>query len=264
MLGIEAENILPRLEEIAQQELEQIALALAAVAQDKTAGVGFIVVTLVQIHEDVAAELIPADIKTVGVRLAGIIERIEIGDGAGRQDALELAAEGVVPAGANAEEALLLAKQEPVDVELAPHQLGEDVRLEELERVVIMSDELDVDRAVEERFAIAVHAVDQRHHILQIALGSDGLLEVVGVGFAHAVLIGRIVDDLFFLVGRDLTGVDAERHTVLFSEVAEDCLLLSGGGILSERPDASEGVATDDVVGTELDDGRSDHVKEVL
>lgn len=129
---------------------------------------------------------------------------------------------------------------------------------------VIMSDELDVDRAVEERFAIAVHAVDQRHHILQIALGSDGLLEVVGVGFAHAVLIGRIVDDLFFLVGRDLTGVDAERHTVLFSEVAEDCLLLSGGGILSERPDASEGVATDDVVGTELDDGRSDHVKEVL
>lgn len=74
-----------------------------------------------------------------------------------------------------------------------------------------------------------MHGGDQRRHILQVALGCDGLLEVVGVGAGHAVFVGGVMDDSLFLCGSDLPGIDPERDAVLFTEVAQDGLLVCGG-----------------------------------
>ena len=82
-------------------------------------------------------------------------------------------------------EALLLTEQEPVHIELAPHQLRQHIGLEQLEGVEVRGGQLNIDRAVEQRLTVAVHGGDQCRHILQIALGSHGLLEIVGVGAVH-------------------------------------------------------------------------------
>ena len=69
----------------------------------------------------------------------------------------ELLAEGVVSHGAGTAEALLLTKQEPVHIELAPHQLRQHIGLEQLECVIVRSGQLDIDSAVEQRRSVAVH-----------------------------------------------------------------------------------------------------------
>lgn len=158
-------------------------------------------------------------------------------------------------------EALLLTEQEPVHIELAPDQFRQHIGLEQLEGVEIRSGQLDIDRAVEQRLTVAVHGSDQRRHILKVAFGGHGLLEVVGVGAVHAVLVGRIVDDFLFLCRCDLPGVDAQGDAVLFPQVAEDRLLIRAGGIFPQCPDAAIGVAEDKVVGIELHHRGCDHVQ---
>lgn len=74
---------MPLSQNVAEEQLEQIGFALTAVAEDEAAGVRLVVVPLVQIHEDIAAELVPSDVEPMGVRLAGVVERIEIGNQAG-------------------------------------------------------------------------------------------------------------------------------------------------------------------------------------
>jgi hypothetical protein len=64
--------------------------------------------------------------------------------------------------------------------------------------IVFVGDELDINRAVEQRLPVAVHGRYQRGHILQIAFRGDRLLEVVGVGARHAVFVGSVMDDAFF------------------------------------------------------------------
>ena len=153
-------------------------------------------------------------------------------------------------------EALLLTKQEPVHIELAPHQLRQHIGLEQLERVIIRSGQLDIDGAVEQRLSVAVHGSYQRRHILQIAFRRDRLLQVVGVGAAHAVFVGSILDDALFLGRCYLSGVDTQRDPILFAQMSENSLLIGLRGIFPQRPHAAEGVAADEVIGFELDHGK--------
>ena len=76
--GIEADDPLAGLSEIREDELEEITLALTGVAEDEDVGCGLIFGSAVEVHEDVRAVLISADIQTVGIGLAGEVERIEI------------------------------------------------------------------------------------------------------------------------------------------------------------------------------------------
>ena len=77
--------------------------------------------------------------------------------------------------------ALLLAEQESVHIELAPHQFGQHVGLEQLERVIVRGSQLDVDRAVEQRLLVAVAAALHGDHVLQVRFCNDGLPQVIGV-----------------------------------------------------------------------------------
>ena len=66
MLRVQADGGLAAFQNVAQQELEQVALALAAVAQDEDVGCGLVIGAAVQIHDDVGAVPVPANVEDVG------------------------------------------------------------------------------------------------------------------------------------------------------------------------------------------------------
>ena len=55
-------------------------LALTGVAEDEDAAGGFVRVALVEVHKNVRAVVVFANVKAVAVSLAAVIERIEIGN----------------------------------------------------------------------------------------------------------------------------------------------------------------------------------------
>ena len=237
---------------------------MSGVAEDQNIRIGLVIVALVKIRDDIRAELVPAEVKPARIGFAAVVEGVEICYRACREHPFKLAGEHVVSGGTYGEKALPLAQHEPVHIELTAHQLGENIGLEELQRIGIMSGQLQKHSAVQERLPVSVHGGYQRDHILQIAFGGDGLLEVVGIALIHAVLVGGIVDDLLFLGRRYLTGIDAQGHAVLFAKVAQDGLFLGSSGIFPQHPHTAVGVAAEEVVGVEFDDARCDHVKEIL
>ena len=84
---------------------------------------------LVEVHQDIAAELVTAHIEAMGIRLSAVVEGIEIGHAAGRQHPLELVPEHIFSAGHHGLEALLLPQHQAVHVQLGPDQLGQHLRL---------------------------------------------------------------------------------------------------------------------------------------
>ena len=166
MLGIQCDNGLSGLQQIEDQELHQIGFALAGVAENEDVGGGLVLIALVEVHEDVAAVLVPSNIEALCVRFTAVVEGIKIRHRACREDTLELLAEGVVSYGTGTAEALLLTEQEPVHIELTPYQFCQHIGLEQLERVIIRSGQLDIDGAMEQRLSVAVHGSHQRCHIL--------------------------------------------------------------------------------------------------
>ena len=70
LFRVQREDGFAGFQNIAQQELEKVALTLAAVAQDQHAGIGFVSRPAVQVHDDVGAEFLLAQVEAAGVRLA--------------------------------------------------------------------------------------------------------------------------------------------------------------------------------------------------
>gem|GEM_PF-2183805 len=176
MFGVQTDDGLAGLQQIQDQQLHQVGLALAGVAQDQDVGGSFVLVPLVKVHQNIAAVFVFADVEALGVQFAGVVEGIEIRHAGGGQHPFKLDAECVVAAGIDAAEALLLTEQELIHIQLAPHQLRQYIGLEQLEVVVVGCGQLDVHGAVEQRLTVAVHGGHQSRHILQIALGGDRLL----------------------------------------------------------------------------------------
>ena len=127
---IQGDHGLARLEEVEQEQLEQIALALAGVAQDEDAGRGLVLISLVKVHQDIGTVLVLADVKPPGIGLAGVVEGVQIGHRAGRQHTLKLWAEHIMAGRHDGEEPLSLAEHEPIHIELGAHQFGEHISLE--------------------------------------------------------------------------------------------------------------------------------------
>ena len=72
------------------------------------------------------------------------------------------------------------------------------------------------------------------------------------------------MDDAFFLAGSDLPGVDSDGHAVHLTQVTENGLFVGRGGIFPESPDAAVGVAAEEVIDLEINDGGGDHIEEVF
>ena len=123
MLGIQRDNRLPGLQQIEDEQFHEIALTLAGVAENENVGRSLILITLVEVYKDITSIFVLADVETFGIRLAGIVEGIEICHGVGGEHTFKLSTKSIVPHRADAAEALLLAEQELINIELATHQL---------------------------------------------------------------------------------------------------------------------------------------------
>ena len=53
MFRIKAQDGLARFEDVAEDELEKIALALAGVAEDQNVRIRLVIVTLIKVHDDI-------------------------------------------------------------------------------------------------------------------------------------------------------------------------------------------------------------------
>ena len=83
MLGIQRDNRLPGLQQIEDEQFHEIALTLAGVAENENVGRSLILITLVEVYNDITSIFVLADVETFGIRLAGIVEGIEICHGVG-------------------------------------------------------------------------------------------------------------------------------------------------------------------------------------
>ena len=145
---IQGNHRFARLEEVEQEQFEQIALTLAGVAEDQDVGGGLIVIPLIKIYEDIGPVLVLADVESVRIGLARIIEGIQVGHRAGRKDPFKLGAEGVAAGWHNRNKALLLTEHKPVHIELGADQFGEHIGLEQLEGVVVRGGQFQEHRTV--------------------------------------------------------------------------------------------------------------------
>lgn len=264
MLRVQRDHTFPGLQQIADQKLEQEALALPGVAEDEDACVGLVVCPAVQIHDDVEAVLVLAHIEAMGVGLTGVVEREKIRHGGGGQDPLEEGAESVRPCGVGGEESLPLPQQEPVRADLGPDELPGHLLPQAAQSLQALRREVEVHGAVVQGLPVPVHGGDERGHVLEIGLRGDALLHVVGAAALQAAAVGGILDDLLLLRRRHLPGVNDEGDTAVLSQVAQECQLLRGGGVASNSQGAVVGAAEDVVVRVELHHRRRDLVQEIL
>ena len=86
--------------------------------RDQDVGRGLVLVPLVEVHQNVAAVFVFADVEALGVQLARVVEGIEIRHAGGGQHSFKLDAECVVAAGIDAAEALLLTEQELIYIQM--------------------------------------------------------------------------------------------------------------------------------------------------
>lgn len=76
MFRVQRDDRLSRLQHIAQQEFQQVALPLAAVTQDEHVGVGLVSRPTVQVHNDVGPEFLFAQVDPPWIRFAGVAHGI--------------------------------------------------------------------------------------------------------------------------------------------------------------------------------------------
>ena len=181
MLSVQSNHRLARFQQIADQQLNEIALALAAVAQDKNIGGGLVAVPAVKVHHDVAAVFVLSNVKAVGICLAGVVEGIEIGHAAGGEYPLKLPAQHITAHRADAAESLLLPQEQLVHIQLAAHQLRQYIRLELTKPFLAVRRHLQIHGTVDQRLVLPVHFMHQLRHIPQIALRRHRLPQLVGV-----------------------------------------------------------------------------------
>lgn len=94
--GIQADDRLAGLADVGQDQLQEVALALAAVAEDQDVARCLVLGAAVEVHEDVRAVLVPSEIQSLGIGLAGEIERIEVCHAGCRKDPFILYSELIV------------------------------------------------------------------------------------------------------------------------------------------------------------------------
>ena len=260
-LRIHAKDPLPGFPEIGDQQLQQVAFAHAGVAQDQGISRGLVIGPAVQIHDDVRAELVPSDVKPMGIRLAGEVEGIHIGHGAGRQHPFKLRAEHVPAKGHHRQEALLLPQGQQIQRQLSLGHFHVDVRLEGFQCLHAFGFQLQKHRTVEQRLPFPLQMGQQLADVQQILLCLDRFIDI-GVSQLQPVLPVGVVRDLVVLTGLDDAVVRPEGHAAVICQVGQDRLLLGAGGILPDRPHTAVAVTHNVVAWEKPNRGRTDAVEE--
>ena len=113
---------------------------------------------------------------------------------------------------------------------------------------------------MDERLTALAHCIDHLKDILQIALGSDHLLGIVGVRAAEPIFVGGVLDDAVFFHRINDASVYADVDSAFLTEVTEYSLILGRSRVLLQCPDAAVEVIPDIHVGVELHNSRRDHI----
>ena len=179
MLHIQRDNRFSCFQKVEQKQFHEVALALTGVTENQHVGRGFIFVALVEIDHNIAAVLVFPDVKAFSVRFTGIVEWEQICDRACWQDALILCAKHIESDRADGAEACLLAKLQPVHVQLRAHELDLHVCLQNLQLLHISRDHFDVDGAMKQGFFVPMQGTNEVCHILQVALRLHCLLHIL-------------------------------------------------------------------------------------
>ena len=260
MLRVQADNGFAGLPNVAHQELQQVTLALARIAQNEDTGVRLVAGPAVQIHQNVCAKTVFSYVESLGVCFAGVIHGIQVCHRRRGQDTLKGIAESVLACRIGGPKAVLLPQKEGRRTEFAPHQFGCHAVPQSSQFLQIFSNQLQKYGAVEQWLIAPVFGSDDIRHILQIGFRCQTSCKVVCLASLHAVFVAGVVEDSFFLRGRNMAGVDLHRHIHLFSKVLEQSHRLRGSGIVLQCHNAAVCPTADEMVGVELDRRRSDEV----
>ena len=264
MLRVQTEDRLPALQNVAQQQLQEVAFPLTGVAQNKDAGRSFILGSAVQIHNNIGAVTVPANIETFGICLAGVVEGEEICHRSCRQYTLELGGEHIAPGRVDGEKAIPLPQEEPVCSQLAPHQLCGNLIPQCPQTVRVFGGQFDKDCTVDQWLTIFSHGCNEGGHILEVGFRCDRLLHPVGTASVHPVLVLGIVEDFFLLCRGYFPGIDAQGHTTLFSKVSKQRQFLCGRGVTSQCHRASVEIAAYRIIRIEANGGGCNEIQKIF
>ena len=179
MLRVQGNDRFSRQSHVAQQELQQETLALAGVAQDDSAAVGLVRGPPVQVQNNVGSVLIPANVKSPGVGLAGVADGVQIGRAGGGEHPLSKGAEGILSRRIDGKKPLPLTQEQRVRGELGAEEDSLNRVLQAPQPVQRFGRELQKYRAVDQRLLIPAQAPDEFFRVLELGLRRDALLHVV-------------------------------------------------------------------------------------
>ena len=219
MLRVQADHGFAGGQNVAQQELEKKALALAGVAQDEDVGVGFVLRPAVQVQDNVGAEAVLSDVEPMRIVFAGVIEGEEIRHGGGGKDPLELGGEDVAARRVGGQKAATLEEEKTVRADLGSCEHGVDLVPESPQALRVFGAELYKHSAVDQGLLIPAHGGDEGFHVLEVRLGVDAPAHVVGISPVHAVFVLGVVDDGVLFPGGGLADIDVEDHAAFFAEM---------------------------------------------
>ena len=166
MLRIQTDHRLSRLQNVAGQQFQQIAFALTTVAQNKDAGCGFVIGSLIQIDNDVGAIAVFPDIESMGIGFAAVVEREQIGNGTDRQDSFELGAEDITSRRICGKKALPLLQQDAVCSHLCAGQFCNHFITQSAQAIGILCGQFNEHGAMYQRLVIAGVVGNHGDHVL--------------------------------------------------------------------------------------------------
>ena len=264
LLRVQADHRLAALQQVADEQLEQVAFALARVAQDEHAGVGLVRCAAVQIQQDIRTIVVIADVEPMGIAAAGVVDGVQVGGGAGGQHPLKLGAQGVAAHRVGGEEAFPLTEEQRICTELGPGELGAHLIPQPPQLLGGFGGQLQEHRAVDEGLPVLPGGGNDGSHVLEVGLRRDTPLQVILIAPIQPELVDGLVVDSLLLRHCHLTGIEVEGDTGPVADVGEQGQLLSDGGVAPEGQDAAVQPAQHIGVCVELDRRRGDPIQEVL
>ena len=152
---IQADDVHAAFPRVAEQQLHEVALALAAVAEYEDVGIGLVRRFPPEVDEQVRAVLVVSDVEALQVGLPAVIEREQVARAGGGEDAFELLAKTVFAAWLHALKAFLLPEEQLVRRDLGTCQLRLHVCLHLLQLFQCRRRNLDEHRAVQQNLPCA-------------------------------------------------------------------------------------------------------------
>ncbi len=258
---VKADDVHTAFPRVAEQQLHEVAFALAAVAEYEDVGIGLVRCFPPKVNKQVAAILVVTDIKALRVGLPAVIEGEQVARAGGGEDALELLAETVFAAGLHALKAFLLPEEQLVRRDLGARQLRLHVSLHLLQLFQCRCGNLYEHRAVQQNFAFSAQLHRKVCHVADVRIGDGLLLHIAGAP-VQQVAAGGVFEYLLFLSRCGSACINTERDARTVAQMPQQRQLIRVGRVFPYCPDTAERVAADIVIRIKFKDGRAAQVKE--